>query len=604
MNFTHRRLWLITFIVALELTGCGKSSERSNVPNSGGHKQLDPALTLEKRISPEKKSLIHFELQANCGVDFVYYGNPSPEHYMTEQNGGGVAIFDFDGDGWLDLFFSNGDHIDRPASGIESSHHLYRNHASRNGFLKFENVATSAGVAQTGFGMGVAAGDHDNDGFTDMLVCYYGKVQLWRNNGDGTFDDVTSQAGIVESVWATSAAFADLDDDGDLDLYITNYVDYSFNDPPCFLETTRKIPISCSPMERQAVADRLWENLGDGLFCDSSKKAGILDVRAGKGLAVEIVDLNNDGRLDIYVANDTTENFLFVNDGALKFSEVANLRGVAVGPKGTSESSMGIGCADFDHNGRFDLFVTNFENAINDLYLNVTETGFLHASTTYGLDLPSRPMLAFGVVAEDFDLDSWPDLFVANGHIWDLTAAEDRHEYEMKPQVFRNERGEKFRDASRSAGNYFVQKWLGRSAADGDLDNDGMTDIVISHQRKPAAVLRNTSDRLGRSVTLRLIGRRAAREPLGVQVVAQLDGERLRHKIKSGGSFQSSSASQTIIATGDHEAPLTIDVVWSRGNIERWTHLTTSGPITLIESTGEQLDMTGAFSDYTSRGQK
>ena len=597
MSFRNQRLCLVTLIVALELTGCGKSSERPNVPHSGEYKQLDPPLILEKMISAENESSIRFELQSTCGVDFVYYGNPSPKHYMTQQNGGGVAIFDFDGDGWLDLFFSNGDHIDRPASGIESSHHLYRNHTSRNASLQFKNIATSAGVAQTGFGMGVAAGDHDNDGFTDMLVCYYGKVQLWRNNGDGTFDDVTSQAGIVDNVWSTSAAFADLDDDGDLDLYITNYVDYSFSDPPCFLETTTRIPISCSPMDRHAVADRLWENLGDGMFCDSSEKAGILDVRAGKGLAVEIIDLNNDGRLDIYVGNDTTENFLFLNEGALKFSEVAILRGVAVGSRGTSESSMGIGCADFDHNGRFDLFVTNFENAINDFYLNVTETGFLHASTTYGLDLPSRPMLAFGVVAEDFDLDSWPDLYVANGHIWDLTAAKDRHEYEMSPQVFQNENGERFRDTSRSAGSYFAKKWLGRSAADGDLDNDGMTDIVISHQRQPAAVLRNTSDRLGRSVTVRLIGRHAAREPLGVQMIAQLDGRRLHYKIKSGGSFQSSSASQTIIATGDSEAALTIDVVWSRGNIERWTHLPTSGPITLIESTGEQVHATDVFSD-------
>lgn len=167
----------------------------------------------------------------------------------------------------------------------------------------------------------------------------------------------------------------------------------------------------------------------------------------------------------------------------------------------------------------------------------------------------------------------------------------------MRPQIFRNERGEKFRDTSQSAGSYFVQKWLGRSAADGDLDNDGMTDIVISHQRRPAAVLRNTSDRLGRSVTVRLIGRRAAREPLGVQMIAEVDGERLHYKIKSGGSFQSSSASQAIIATGDGEVPLTIDVVWSRGNIERWTNLTTSGPITLIESTGEQVIATDVFSD-------
>ena len=503
---------------------------------------------------------------------------------MTEQNGGGVAVFDFDGDGWQDLFFSNGDHVDRPAAATQSSHHLYRNSTSRNGNLTFENIAPSAGVADTGFGMGVVTGDYDNDGFPDLLVCYYGKVQLWRNNGDGTFEDVTSQSSIIENAWSTSGAFADLDDDGDLDLYVTNYVAYSFSDPPCFLGTTERIPISCSPMERAAVADRLWENLGDGTFRDSSGSAGIHDVAPGKGLAVEIVDLNNDGRLDIYVANDTTENFLFINEGALKFSEEANVLGVAVGQKGTSESSMGIGCADFDHNGRFDLFVTNFENAINDFYLNVTESGFLHASTTYGLDIPSRPMLAFGAIAEDFDLDRWPDLFVANGHIWDLTNVENDHEYEMNPQLFRNESGRKFRDDSQRAGEYFLKKWLGRSAARGDLDNNGAADLVISQELQPAAVLRNTSDLSGQSVTVRLVGRSASREPLGVRLIVQLGENTVHYKLQSGGSFQSSSASQTIIATGSGDAPLTIDVVWSSVHTERWTNLKTSGSITLIES--------------------
>jgi enediyne biosynthesis protein E4 len=519
-----------------------------------------------------------------CGVDFVYYGNPSPEHYMTEQNGGGVAVFDFDGDGWQDLFFSNGDHVDRPAAATQSSHHLYRNRTSRNGTLAFENIASSAGVAETGFGMGVVAGDYDNDGFPDLLVCYYGKVQLWRNNGDGTFEDVTSQSSIIENVWSASGAFADLDDDGDLDLYVTNYVDYSFSDPPCFLGTTERIPISCSPMERAALADRLWENLGDGTFRDSSRSAGIHDVVAGKGLAVEIVDLNNDGHLDIYVANDTTENFLFVNEGSLKFSEKANVLGVAVGQKGTPESSMGIGCADFDRDGRFDLFVTNFANAINDFYLNVTESGFLHASASYGLDLPSRPMLAFGAIAEDFDLDTWPDLFVANGHIWDLRTAENDYEYEMTPQLFRNVSGKKFQDDSQRAGEYFLKKWLGRSAARGDLDNDGTTDLVISQQLQPAAVLRNTSDISGQSVTVRLIGRSAAREPQGVRLIVQLGEKTFHHKLQSGGSFQSSSASETIIATGSGDAPLTIDVVWSSVHRERWTNLNTSGTVTLIES--------------------
>ena len=576
---------LFAVLLVVGLTGCEQSqAPLQKAESNTQEKMTDAPSAAEQLNAPATTSPIRFQHETKCGVDFVYYGNPSPEHYMTEQNGGGVAVFDFDGDGWQDLFFSNGDHIDRPAAATQSSHHLYRNGTSRNGTLTFENIASSAGVAETGFGMGVVAGDYDNDGFPDLLVCYYGKVQLWRNNGDGTFDDVTSQSSIIENVWSTSGAFADLDEDGDLDLYVTNYVAYSFSDPPCFIGTTERIPISCSPMERTAYADRLWENLGDGTFRDSSRSAGIHDVAAGKGLAVEIVDLNNDDHLDIYVANDTTENFLFINEGSLKFSERANVLGVAVGQKGTSESSMGIGCADFDHDGRFDLFVTNFANAINDFYLNVTESGFLHASTSYGLDLPSRPMLAFGAIAEDFDLDTWPDLFVANGHIWDLRTAENDHEYEMNPQLFRNVSGQKFQDDSQRAGEYFLKKWLGRSAARGDLDNDGTSDLVISQQLQPAAVLRNTSDVSGQSVTVRLIGRSAAREPQGVRLIVQLGENTFHYKLQSGGSFQSSSALQTIIATGSGDTPLTIDVVWSSLHMERWTNLKTSGSITLIES--------------------
>lgn len=592
---SYRVFWLgVSLALAGGCIGCSRSDNPSSTapPSKESVTAVDKESDIPQDVSHEGESTaeanssqsIRFEHVADCGVDFLYYGNPSPELYMTEQNGGGVAIFDFDRDGSPDLFFSNGNHHDRPSNEPGAQHHLYHSKSLPQKKLRFQSVGPLAGVSEHAFGMGAVAGDIDNDGFPDLFLCCYGKVQLWHNNGDGTFLDVTAERGLDSQLWSTSAAFADLDDDGDLDLYVTNYVDYAFSDPPCFLETTTRIPISCSPIERTAQPDFLWENLGDGTFVDASVKSGIHDVPAGKGLAVEVVDLNGDGRLDIYVANDTTENFLFQNDGAMRFRNVANQEGVSVGLKGTPESSMGIACADFDHNGRFDLFVTNFENAINDFYLNVSEAGYLHSSGSFGLDIPSRPMLAFGTVAADFDLDSWPDLFVANGHIWDLSVAEDKHEYQMNPQLFQNVNGERFRDASAACGDYFKHKWIGRSAATGDLDNDGDADLVISHQLSPAAVLSNVSHAKGNSVRVHLIGRSHAREPLGIRVKATIGKETLEYHIAAGGSFQSSSAPGILIATGDGKKPLSLEVVWSSQHVERWENLSTSGSFVLRES--------------------
>jgi enediyne biosynthesis protein E4 len=571
------------FLSAGILAGCSRAPDAPSVTKSSSSGTPSKVRLLTPTPTQFPGSPIRFEWLKECGVDFTYYGNPSPEHYMTEQNGGGVAILDFDGDGRQDLFLTNGDHFDRPATAVGAVHELYRNRETAEGSLLFVPAGQAAGVSLSGFGMGAVAGDFDNDGFPDLFICHYGAVQLLHNNGDGTFADLTQDAGISGEEWATSAVFADLDSDGDLDLYVANYVEYASTDPPCFLETAARIPISCGPIGRAAEADRLWENAGDGTFRDSSTAAGIRAVPPGKGLAVEAVDLDGDNRLDLYVANDTTDNFLFMNRGQMRFDEVGLLRGAAVGPKGTPESSMGIACADFDHNGRFDLFVTNFENAVNDLYLNLSDAGFLHASAGYGLDLPSRPMLAFGTIAADFDLDDWDDLFVANGHIWDLSAGQDKHQYEMTPQLFRNRAGRRFEDVSTSAGPYFAERWLGRSAAVADFDDDGLADLIVSHQRRSAAVLRNASSAAGHSLTIRAVGRTAAREPRGVRICSVIDGETRQFHVRAGGSYQAGSDSRVIIPTGTTAASVVAIVTWSPDDVETWEHLPSTGQIVLIE---------------------
>lgn len=571
------------FLSAGILAGCGRAPDAPSVTKSSSSGTPSKGRLLTPTPPQLPESPIRFEWIKDCGVDFTYYGNPSPEHYMTEQNGGGVAILDFDGDGRQDLFLTNGDHFDRRAAATGAVHELYRNRETTEGSLRFDPVGQAAGVSLSGFGMGAVAGDFDNDGFPDLFICHYGAVQLLHNNGDGTLTDVTPAAGIRGKEWATSAVFADLDSDGDLDLYVANYVEYAASDPPCFLETAAQIPISCGPIGRTAQADRLWENAGDGTFLDASAASGIQSVPAGKGLAVEAVDLDGDDRLDLYVANDTTDNFLFINRGPLRFAEEGLLRGVAVGPKGTPESSMGVACADFDHNGRFDLFVTNFENAVNDLYLNLSDAGFLHASAGYGLDLPSRPMLAFATIAADFDLDDWDDLFVANGHIWDLSAGQDKHQYEMTPQLFRNRVGRRFDDVSAGSGGYFTERWLGRSAAVADLNDDGLADLVVSHQRRPAAVLQNSSTRAGRSLTIRLVGRSAARDPLGQRITTIVDGVMRHHHVRAGGSYQASSDARVIVPTGTKAATVSAAVAWSPEDVETWKELPPDGQVVLIQ---------------------
>jgi len=518
-----------------------------------------------------------------AGIDFVYYGNPSPEHYMIEQNGGGVALFDYDCDGNLDLFFANGSHFLRPAKQAQASNRLYRS----GGSFQYEDMTEASGLEAFGFGMGCAAGDYDNDGFVDLFVAYYGRNRLWTNNGDGTFTEVTDETGVGDELWGASAAFADLDGDGNLDLYVVNYVEWSVTDPPCF--KLGKVQASCSPMPRKAQADLLYQNLGNGQFEEIGTAAGIALSEDGKGLAVEIVDLNSDGQLDVYVANDTCRNFLFYNQGELRFREEGIATGVAVSEDGKAGSSMGIACADSDGDGRFDLSVTNFESQVNDFFSNIGEAGFFPTNAELGVDLVSRPFLGFGIVLTDFDLDGWPDMFVTNGHIWDLTSADEKHKYEMTPSLLRNEDAKQFRDVAEQAGSYFNQTWVGRAVAFGDLDNDGDSDLVVTHLKKPPALLRNDSDFAGGSLSLKLIGTRSARQPLGATVELTIGEKHTVTHVPSGGSFQVSHDDRIVIATAASDTISEVRVHWPGGAVETWTDVTSDGlSVTLIEGTGRQ----------------
>ena len=531
--------------------------------------------TPSSRTKAETESPIQFALMSRfkTGIDFEYYGSPSDEHYMTEQNGGGVGLFDADGDGQLDVFLTNGSHFKHPAKAVGASQRLFRQTAD----WQFEDITVPAGLQAFGFGQGCAAADYDNDGFCDLFVASYGANQLWHNNGDGTFQDVTQEAGVADDRWGTSAAFADLDGDGNPELYVVNYVDWT----PDRI-TSRRIP---SPMDFQGLPDRLFRNTGDGRFESVGAEAGIAIAGEGKGLAVSIADLDGDRRPDIYVANDTTRNFLFRNLGGLKFEETGVLSGCAVSQDGSIGSSMGVAVGDYNRDGWFDLFVTNFAGELLDALTGHGPDGFVANNAELGLDPLSRPLLNFGIVLADFDSDLWPDLFFANGHLWDDTAA--GHEYRMRPSLLRNFGGKRFRDVSAVAGDYFQKRWLGRAVAVGDLDNDGDADLVVTHIEAPPALLRNDSRRAGHVLRLKMIGTRSARQPLGMRVDVVVGNQTIAAHLRSGDSFQASHDDRLLIPVGDATIVDEVRVYWLGGETETWTNLPTDELNYLIEGTGD-----------------
>jgi hypothetical protein len=501
-----------------------------------------------------------------AGLTFVHQSGATPEKRMFETFGSGVAWIDYDNDGYPDLYFVNG------APG--SANALYHN--NRDG--TFTDVTARAGVAadadRTRYKTGVAVGDYDNDGYLDLYVAALGPNTLFHNNGDGTFTDVTAKAGVAGGAreWSTSAGFFDADNDGDLDLFVVNYLTYDPAIDPYCGQRQNGYRTYCHPTLFDGQASRFFRNNGDGTFTDVSREAGIANP-AGKGLGITVCDYDRDGRTDVYIANDTVRNFLFHNNGNGTFTDVTYGAGVGFDVNGKPQAGMGVDCGDVDGNGYPDLFVTNFSEELDTLYLNRGGGVFDDATVQAGLSSSFLP-LGFGAKFFDADNDGDLDIYVTNGHVIDnISLYQPKLTYEQKDLLYENLGGGRFRDISAEAGPPLQALRVGRGLAVADYDNDGRLDVVITSVGGKAVLLRNTSASARHWITIRAQGTRSNRFGLGAAVDVQAAGVTQHREINNVASYLSANDVRLHVGVGSATIIPRIAIRWPSGARQTLTNV-------------------------------
>jgi hypothetical protein len=510
------------------------------------------------------------DVTAASGIDFRHYNGWTGLRYIAEIMGSGGGFLDHDQDGDPDLLLLDGAPFPGfPAPDPPPRTRLYRN----DGAGRFEDVTRGAGLDHPGFAMGMAVGDVDGDGAPDLYVTHFGPDVLYRNRGDGTFEDITDRAGIDDPRWTASATFFDAEGDGDLDLYVTGYLDFSVErHEPC---SVGGVPIHCGPDAYGPIDDRLYRNDGTGRFEDAAAAAGIAGL-GGKGLGVVAGDLDDDGDQDLYVANDATPNFLFVNDscdGQLRFREEAVFYGAAYGESAQAQAGMGVDLGDYDGDGDPDIVCTNLDNQGNSLYRNDGGTAMMESSYATGLAAPSLPWVGFGVRFLDFDTDADLDLFVANGHIMDTVGlVRQGGRFAQDAQLFEND-GSRFREVRPGA----LARRVGRALATADVDGDGDLDVLITNNGDAPALLRNDAPRRGDAIGLRLEGAppRSNRDAYGSRVVWEAFGARHVREVRAGGSYLASHDPRLLLAVDPGTPRTAVGIRWPDGAEE--THDLTPG---------------------------
>ena len=520
------------------------------------------------------------------GIHFQQKASKTSRKYLLETMGSGIAVFDYDNDGRLDIFFANGARIDDPMpkgaipqkDGPPYWNRLYHQNADGT----FEDVTEKAGLSGTGYSTGVAVGDYDNDGFEDLFVAGYGHSTLYHNNGDGTFTDVTATAGVAGSGWATSAAWVDYDNDGRLDLVVARYMVWDFDDIYCG-HREEGFRSYCHPDLFKPISVLLYHNEGNGKFTEVSHKAGI--DKPAKGLGLAIADYDHDGYMDILLANDSIPEFLFHNKGDGTFEEIGLPSGVSLDGGGATFAGMGVDFEDYNNDGWPDVIITDLANQKYSLYANAGDGSFDYTSLTTGLGAISLLHSGWGVRFLDFDNDGWKDLFIVQSHVMDTIQVNEPHlRYQEAPLLLWNDHGKRFVDVSADSGQVFQEKWASRAMAVGDLDNDGRVDVVFNSIDGTGKVLRNETPVHNHWIMLRLVGTKSNRDGIGAQVKITTASGSQYATVTTASSYQSSSDKRLHFGLGSNTSVARLEIRWPSGINQVLSDLKADQIVTITEA--------------------
>ena len=586
MSRVWRRLQSLVWLMLLTVAGCSSSEspDLKTAPlQTTGLSTVRKPIVLSKvfdlrspsasdKPSAAVESPVFEEVAPSAGLDHTYVTGEKGLLLMVQPTGGGCGWIDYDGDGLWDLYLNQGGDPSQPASSSQPTDQLFRN----LGDGQFRAVTGFANIDERDYGQGVAVGDFDNDGFSDILITNVGLCTLYRNQGDGTFQDI-SQSLEQAAGWHSSAAWGDIDRDGDLDLYLCRYVDFDrFHPQIC--RTANGTQRMCQPNEIDPRADELYLNEGDGTFKAVARERGVFGP-LNKALGVAIADFNNDDWPDIYVANDATPNFLFLNQKDGQFANVAYELGCAVGSDGRAQASMGVAVGDYDHNGFLDLYLTHYEGEWNTLYRNLGQQGFSDVTAAAGGVSITLPMVGFGTVMEDFNLDGNEDLVITNGHLDD--PGHLRIDLAMRPQLF-SFSGLKIVDKSADGGDFFRHRHIGRGMATADYDGDGDLDVAVVHQDTPVALLQNNSSR-GHWLQLSFIGRASNRQGIGTRVTLRIGDEEWMRELAGGTSYCSSNQPVLAFGLGNRNKPCDLTIRWPSGKRQLISGVVLDRTLVLVE---------------------